>query len=94
MSFGALTCFVGHPCIHHIKVSQVMNLIAPLRSARRDDRNGHIICYIWSPGQKDIKFANKRALLQMGPTPRQDPGVGRGPGGQHKGPKEAPMLVS
>jgi hypothetical protein len=46
MSFGVFTCFVGHLIFHQIKVSQMMNWSAPLRRARRDDRNRYTICYI------------------------------------------------
>jgi hypothetical protein len=58
-SFGALTCFAGHLIFHQIKVCQMMNWSAPLRRARRDDRNGYIICYIWSPESRDINSASK-----------------------------------
>jgi hypothetical protein len=58
-SFCALTCFVGHLIFHQIKLSQMMNWSAPLRRALQDDRNGHIICYIWSPESRDINSASK-----------------------------------
>jgi hypothetical protein len=58
-SFCALTCFAGHLIFHWIKVSPMMNWSAPLRRARRDDRNGYIICYIWSPESSDINSASK-----------------------------------
>jgi hypothetical protein len=54
MSVGVLTCFAGYSIFHHIKVSQVMKQSAPLRRARRDDRNRHSTCYIWSSEEKDI----------------------------------------
>jgi hypothetical protein len=31
-----------------------MNQSTPLQRARRDDQNGYIIWYIWSPREKDI----------------------------------------
>jgi hypothetical protein len=37
---------------YHIKVPQVMKQSTQLRRARRDDRNGHTIYYIWSSGEK------------------------------------------
>jgi hypothetical protein len=58
-SFGALTCFAGHLIFHRIKVSQMMNRYTPLRRAHRHDRNGYIICYIWSPESRDINSASK-----------------------------------
>jgi len=45
----------------------------PLRRARREDRNGHIICYIWSLKIKDINFINKGELPLMGPITKQGP---------------------
>jgi hypothetical protein len=54
MSCVVLTCFVGYAVFHYIKVSQVKNLSTSLRRARRDDRDGHIICYIWSTGEKGL----------------------------------------
>jgi hypothetical protein len=59
MSFGALTCFAGHLIFHRIKVSQTMNWSAPLRRARQGDRNGYIICYIWSLESRDINSTSK-----------------------------------
>jgi hypothetical protein len=47
-SFGVLTCLAGYLIFHRIKLSQMMNWIAPLRRARRDNQNGYITCYIWS----------------------------------------------
>jgi hypothetical protein len=44
---------------YQIKVSQMMNWSAQLWRAHRDDRNGYIICYIWSPELKDIKCMTK-----------------------------------
>jgi hypothetical protein len=51
-SYVVLTCFAGYAVFYYIKVSQVKNLSTPLRRARRDDRDGHIICHIWSTGEK------------------------------------------
>jgi hypothetical protein len=51
-SYVVLTCFVGYAVFYYIKVSQVKNLITPLRRACRDDRDGHIICHIWSTGEE------------------------------------------
>jgi hypothetical protein len=62
MSFDALTCLVGFAIFHRIKVSQLMNWNAPLQRARRDDRNGPIICDIWSSESKDIKSTLKPTL--------------------------------
>jgi hypothetical protein len=47
-----LTCFAGYLIFHYIKVSQVNNLSTQLRRAYRDNRNGHIIRYIWSSEEK------------------------------------------
>ena len=58
--FGALTCLAGYLIFYKTKLSQMMNWSAPLRRARRADRNGYIICYIWSSELKDINFINKR----------------------------------
>jgi hypothetical protein len=58
-SFGALTCFAGYLIFHWIKVSQITNWSAPLWRARRDDQNGYIIYYIWSPESRDINSASK-----------------------------------
>jgi hypothetical protein len=55
MSFTScvvLTCFAGYAVFYYIKVSQVKNLSTPLRRACRDDRDGHIICHIWSIGEE------------------------------------------
>jgi hypothetical protein len=52
MSYVLLPCLAGYLIFHHIKVSQVKNLITPLRRAHRDDRNGYIICSIWSSREK------------------------------------------
>jgi hypothetical protein len=47
-----LTCLAGYSLFHHIKVPQVKNLSKPLQRACQDDRDGHIICYIWSTREK------------------------------------------
>jgi hypothetical protein len=55
MSFTScvvLTCFAGYVVFHYIKVSQVKNLSTPLQRACRDDRDRHIIFYIWSTGEE------------------------------------------
>jgi hypothetical protein len=44
--------FAGYAVFHYIKVSQVKNLSTPLRRACQDDRDGHIICHIWSTGEE------------------------------------------
>jgi hypothetical protein len=52
MSCVVFTCFTGYLIFHHIKVSQVMKQRTPLRRAHQDNRNGYIIRYIWSFGEK------------------------------------------
>jgi hypothetical protein len=59
MTFGPLTCFVGHLIFHQIKVYQMMNWSAPLRRAHRDDQSRYIICYIWRLESRDINSASK-----------------------------------
>jgi hypothetical protein len=47
-----LTCLTGYVVFYYIKVSQVKNLSTPLRRDCRDNRDGHIICHIWSTGEE------------------------------------------
>jgi hypothetical protein len=58
MIYVVLTCLAGYAVFHYIKVSQVKNLSTPLRRARRDDRDGHIICHIWSAGEEVLDGYN------------------------------------
>jgi hypothetical protein len=60
MSCVVLTCFAGYEVFHYIKVSQVKNLSTPLQRARQDDRDGHIICHIWSTEEKVLDGYNSK----------------------------------
>jgi hypothetical protein len=62
MSYVVLTCLAGYLIFCHIKVSQVKNLSTPLRRARRDDRDGHIICHIWSTGEEVLDKYDSKTL--------------------------------
>ena len=52
MSCVVFTCLAGYSIFHQTKVSQVKNLSTPLWRAHQDDQDRHIICHIWSTGEK------------------------------------------
>jgi hypothetical protein len=43
-----------HKICHYHKQHQMLIWTTPLRRACRDDRNGYIICLLWSSGAQDI----------------------------------------
>jgi hypothetical protein len=57
-----LTSFARYVVFYYVKVSQVKNLSTPLRRAHRDDQDEHIICDIWSTGEKSSINTTRRTL--------------------------------
>jgi len=65
MSCVVLTCFVGYSIFHHIKVSQVKNLSTLLWRAHQDNQDGHIICYVWSTGEKVLNGYDSKGSRRL-----------------------------